>query len=246
MKTRFPAWFALGFLLSYPIHAQDDDPFAGPLPHVRVQVEYIEVSHEQLTELMFGEKPSKNDTELRKVLGQMAKDGKAKFIETQLLTCRDGKQATTESVKEFIYPTEYDPPEIPLSEQRKGQNPKADATQLEAIGPNPTAFETRNLGPTLEVETHISDDQKKVSLTLVSEIVDHVGNTVWLEWKGKYGNSPVQMPSMYTVRFVTRVNLTPGKPMLAAVLTPKDKDGNPDPSRKYMVFVRCDLIDPGQ
>ncbi len=246
MKTPLLSSLALSFLLACPLSAQDDDPFAGPKPHIRVQVEYIEVSHEQLTELMFGDKPSKNDTELRKLLGKMAKDGKAKFVETQLLTCVNGEKATTESIKEFIYPTEYDPPEIPLPEQRKGQNPKADATKLEAIGPNPTAFETRDLGPTLEVETQLSQDQKKVSLTLVSEIVDHVGNTVWLEWKGKYGNSPVQMPSFYTTRFWTRVNLTPGKPMLASVLTPKNKDGKADPSRKYMVFVRCNLIHPGQ
>lgn len=206
MKLRtLPILALIPALLSGPLLAQKEkaegpNPFK-PEPLIRVQVEYVEVSHEQLTELMFGSEPT---------------------------------------------PTEYDPPEIPTSSLEKGQDPEADPTRLEAVGPNPTAFETRNLGPTLEVETKLDEASKIVDLKLVSEIVEHVGNSIWLEWKGKHGDYPVQMPTMYTVRFNTNLVLACGKPTLAAVLTPKGQDGKPDPSRKLLVFVKCDMIIPGQ
>ena len=34
---------------------------------IRVQVEFVDLSHEQLTELMFGAKPAANNTELRQL-----------------------------------------------------------------------------------------------------------------------------------------------------------------------------------
>jgi hypothetical protein len=168
------------------IHAQTDerdvDPFdeLANLPaQIRVQVEYIDVSHEQLTELLFGEKPPANDVELRKQLGQLVKDGKASIMETMLCIARSGHKAKTESIEELIYPTEYEPAQLPnmIPSDEKDETKKKPVTRSDsAIGPTPTAFESRNVGSTLEIEPVVSHDKKIIDLTLLSEIVFHVGN----------------------------------------------------------------------
>ena len=77
---------------------------------------------------------------------------------------RSGQSATIESVKEFIYPTEYEPPELPnqvggnfgvdpaggLAGQNAGVTPVTPA--------HPTAFETTNLGCMLEVLPQLGED----------------------------------------------------------------------------------------
>lgn len=212
---------------------------------IRVQVEFIEVAHEQLTELMFGEKPAANDVELRNQVAGLVKEGKASILETMLCTSRSGQKATSESIEEFIYPTEYEPATLPENVQ---VNKKEDVEAVKTVrrdlatGPTPTAFDTRNLGSTLEIEPILSKDGKIIDLRFVPEIVYHVGNEVWAEWKGEHGNSPIQMPTMYVIRINTAVTLANGTPMLVAALSPKDANGHPDFTRKLMIFVRADVL----
>lgn len=216
---------------------------------IRVQVEFIDVSHEQLTELMFGEKASANDVELRKKVAALIKNDKAIILETMLCTSRSGQKATTGSIEEFIYPTEYEPATLPEN-FHLGKKDDAELTKTVrrdlATGPTPTAFMTRNLGSTLEIEPNVSEDGTIIDLRFVPEIVYHVGNEIWAEWKGKHGNSPVQMPTMYSLRISTAVTLAAGKPMLVAALSPKDAQGNPDFKRKLMVFVKADVLTTGR
>ena len=220
---------------------------AADARQIRVMVEFIEVTHERFTELMFGDKPAANDTELRKRLAELIKDGKASIMETMLSTVQDGQKATTSSAEEFIYPTEYEPAELPIEAPAKeGEAPKIVSERiLDAVGPTPTAFETRNLGSTLEIHPTASADGKSIGLRIVPEIVHHTGNTVWAEWKGKHGNSPIQMPQFYTLRFNTAVTVVGGRHTLLAALSPKDEKGFTDSSRKIMVFVKADVVAPG-
>jgi hypothetical protein len=241
-------WFAL----TQVPHAQTATPEYDPLgefdelpKQVRVQVEFIELSHEQLTELMFGPEPPAKDGELRKQVAQLIKDGKASVLETLLCTAKSGQKATSESIEEFIYPTEYEPAELPQTVHVKDVEDEATRRDL-ATGPTPTAFDTRNLGSTLEIEPTLSENGKLIDLRLVPEIVYHVGNRVWAEWKGTYGNSPIQMPTIYALRVNTAVTLADGKPMLVAALSPKNKDGVADFTRKLMVFVKADVITTGR
>lgn len=242
------ACFLLGLITV--AHAQTDtagvDPFDPDqtLPkQIRVQVEFIDVSHEQFTELMFGPKPPANDGELRQQVAQLIKDSKATVVETQLCTARSGQKASSESNEEFIYPTEYEPATLPDNVKGAEAAGKTEGNRPDpATGPTPTAFETRNVGSTLEIAPTVSSDGKTIDLRFVPEIVYHVGNEVWAEWKGEHGNSPVQMPTFYTLRVNTAVTLTDGHYLLAAALSPKNKEGVPDFTRKLMVFVKADVI----
>lgn len=257
MKTRFAFSLLAAVLCLFQFaHAQTSTPEFDPLgehddlpKQIRVQVEFIDVPHEMLTDLLFGEKAPANDVELRKQVAQLVKDGKASILETMLCTARSGQKATSESIEEFIYPTEYEPAELPDKVEFKDKEDAEAAKKARrdfATGPTPTAFETRNLGSTLEIEPTLGIDDKFIDLRFLPEIVYHVGNEIWAEWKGEHGNSPVQMPKFYKVSINTSVTLAAGKPMLVAALSPKDDQGKPDFTRKLMVFVKADVLTVGR
>lgn len=95
---------------------------------------------------------------------------------------RSGNKASVEIVRELIYPTEFDPPQIPTNvggntsffDQDGNQLPQ----QLPAIPvtpTTPTAFETRRVGTILEVEPVIADDGKSVDLTITPELTEFDG-----------------------------------------------------------------------
>ncbi len=214
-----------------------------------MQVEFIDVSHEQLTSLMYGPKTSANDGELRQQVAQFVKDGKANIVETLLCIAKPGQKASTEAVEEIIYPTEYEPAQMPgkLEFKTKEEAEKSKAEPRDYVtGPTPTAWETRNVGSTLEIEPSIAEDAKTIDLRFVPEIIYHVGNTVWAEWKDSHGNAPVQMPTFYTVRLNASVTLGAGQYLMAAVMSPKNKDGATDFSRKLMIFVKADILTVGR
>ena len=213
---------------------------------VRVQVEYIEMSLEQMTALMEDPNLSKNDVLLRKRITELTKENKAEILETQILVARSGEKSTSESVQEFIYPTEYEPAEMPSTVKiENGAEEKAQNKEL-ATGPTPTAFETRNLGSTLEVEPTIGANNQYIDIRLAPELVYHVKNTVWAEWNSKYGEANIVMPIFYTLRVTTSVTVYNGQPCLLAALSPKDDKGVTDTSRKILVFVKANVIFPGR
>ena len=259
MKKRWIVWlgvFGVWMGLAVLPHAQTGTPEYDPLgefddlpKQIRVQVEFVELSHEQLTEMMLGAENPADDVALRKQVAQLVKDGKATVLETMVCLARSGQKATTESIEEFIYPTEYEPAELPgeiVFKDKEDAEAQKKIRRDFATGPTPTAFETRNLGATLEIEPTLSSDGKIIDLRFVPEIVYHVGNKVWAEWKGEYGNAPVQMPTMYCLRLNTAVTLVDGRPMLVAALSPKGAGGFPDFTRKLMVFVRADVVSLGR
>ncbi len=107
------------------------------------------------------------------------------------VTARSQQKAKIEIIREFIYPTEYEPPELPnsvggsavlsggFSGGSSGLFPVTPAT--------PTAFETRNTGVTLEIEPVIDPGNFVIDLRFIPEIVEFEGFI-------NYG-SPIQSPS---------------------------------------------------
>jgi general secretion pathway protein D len=86
---------------------------------------------------------------------------------------RAGQVAVLKSVREFIYPTEYDPPEMP---QTVGQVQIGNVinTGFDSFAPitpaHPTAFQTRELGSIVEVEAAIGADNYTVDLDVKPEV----------------------------------------------------------------------------
>lgn len=114
---------------------------------------------------------------------------------------RSGQRAKIEVIREFIYPTEYDPPEIPnefgstatlVPGQSQGAFPVTPAT--------PTAFETRNTGVTLEVDPVLGADEFTIDLNLAPEVVEFDGFI-------NYG-SPIQTTASNPLGFTDTVVIT--------------------------------------
>ncbi|MFD0892177.1 tetratricopeptide repeat protein [Luteolibacter ambystomatis] len=130
---------------------------------------------------------------------QMIMRGLSQKKGTDLMTApsvmaRPGQKATIEIIREFIYPTEYEPPELPNSVGTSSiSNPLGPGLGSSSVGlfpvtpATPTAFQTRNTGVTLEIEPNIADNDFTIDLRFVPEIVEFEGFI-------NYG-SPIQSPS---------------------------------------------------
>jgi hypothetical protein len=215
------------------------------LVQVRVQVEYVEMSHEALTKLLFLAKPASADaTKLREQVQEMVARNEAEVLETQMMVAKSGRKATSGSHHEFIYPTEYEPPQLAGSfdSSKKTDQPKSNV-DAPFTPPTPTAFDTRNLGGTLEIEPTVGEGDRLIDLRLEPELAWHTGNTVWHDGKDGFGNpTKIQMPDFYSVRLYTSVICISGQYTLAGVLSPKNDKGEVDMTRKLMVFVKCDVL----
>ena len=210
---------------------------------VRIQVEFIEVPHETMTELLAEPRKAADDTPLRAKLQELVKEEKAKIIETQMVTARSGQKATTESIHEFIYPIEYDPPGVPCDMPTGSDRP---VPPPRTVPPIPVAWETRNLGSTLEIEPNIAVDGKLVDLRFLPMLVYHTGNKVWHEAVVGKDTHKIQMPDIYKIVADASVSLIAGQPFLMAAVSPKNEKGEADFTKKVLIFVRADVLTVGR
>lgn len=104
------------------------------------------------------------------------------------IVTKSGQKAAIRVVREFPYPTEFDPPQIP-------QQVNSSSSGVALLGPNgvaisgqstsssgapvvpstPTAFEKKELGIVLEVEPNISGDGRTVELALSPNVTEFEG-----------------------------------------------------------------------
>ncbi len=123
------------------------------------------------------------------------------------VTTKSGQRAVIEIIREFRYPTEFDPPQIPQNFGNNGNNGGGGGTALISVAPSsfpvtpttPTAFETRNTGVTLEVEPVIGPDGYTIDLNLVPQVVEFEGFI-------NYG-SPIQTTATNPITGISSTNV---------------------------------------
>ncbi len=95
------------------------------------------------------------------------------------VTTKSGRKAVVRVVREFPYPTEFNPPEVPApatSTSSSGGTIQTIVSTTSLVTPTtPTAFEVRNVGVTLEVEPVIGPDNYTIDLNLSPEVVEFDG-----------------------------------------------------------------------
>jgi general secretion pathway protein D len=100
------------------------------------------------------------------------------LLDAPRVTTKSGQRAVIEIVREFRYPTEFDPPQIPQTfgggTGTFGAGGGA-ASVFPVTPTTPTAFETRNTGVTLEVEPTVGSDNYTIDLNLVPQVVEFEG-----------------------------------------------------------------------
>jgi general secretion pathway protein D len=93
------------------------------------------------------------------------------------ITTKSGQQGTIKINREFPYPQQYDPPQIPQATGGGNNNVLVPLINTPpVVTPSfPTDFTTRNLGVTLEVTPQVGSDGYTIDLTLAPEVVDFDG-----------------------------------------------------------------------
>jgi general secretion pathway protein D len=90
-----------------------------------------------------------------------------------------------------------------------------DVTVFEAI---PTAFETRNVGVTLEVEPVLEKDGNTITLSLVPQHVRLKGfNKITIEKPATGGKIVVEQPEFVTKKVTTSLQMRDGQRMLIGI-----------------------------
>jgi general secretion pathway protein D len=122
------------------------------------------------------------------------------------VTTKSGQRAQIEIIREFRYPTEFEPPQIPQTFGNTGQNGGGAGVTINTqpqsfpVTPTtPTSFETRNTGVTLEVEPVVGPDGFTIDLNLVPQVVEFEGFI-------NYG-SPIQSTATNPITGVTTTNI---------------------------------------
>lgn len=212
------------------------DPADYDLPtNIRVAIQFVEIPHPLLTELMAGP-DTRGHILHQQVMARVAK-GEAKIIESGLVVAKSAGKAKLETIGEMIYPTEFEPPSFGGGVQwsppsKPGPRPWGDT---------PSAWDTRNTGFTFEIEPNIREDGI-IELKILPEIVTPVRMDTWMEFCDRWGDASIRMPVFRTLRVDVSLSLLDGRFDLAGVLTPKPAAAVPAVLSKVLVFVRADII----
>lgn len=207
---------------------------------IRIMIESIEVPLTELSTLLAEPRNSSNDGDLRKAVAKLIEDDIASHLDTQTLVCRSGETATTKSVAEYIYPTEYEPAQIAPEDAKK------EAAKINTGGaPTPIAFDTRDLGSTLEIQPTLGASDRIIDLRFQPTTVSHVRNEIWAQWKNPEHDVSAQMPIFFSQEVFTGLALINGEYSLAATMSARTEDGKPDNQRKILLFVRADVLKIG-
>jgi general secretion pathway protein D len=127
------------------------------------------------------------DPQFQVVLRALSQSTGTDVLTAPRTLAKSGQRAKIELIKEFIYPTEFDPPEMPesvgtvsvASDPGLGGGEGDSLAVGDGFAPitpaTPTAFEMRPIGMTLEVEPIIGADNRTVDLNLAPEFIEFQG-----------------------------------------------------------------------
>ena len=134
-----------------------------------------------LTPGIFGFGGLLTDPQFQVVIRALNQKKGVDLLSAPRVTTKSGQRAVIEVVREFRYPTQFQPPQIP---QTVGAVTSRSDTDIISLGGSstvpvtpttPTAFETRNTGVTLEVEPVVGPDGVTIDLNLVPQVVEFEG-----------------------------------------------------------------------
>lgn len=237
MKPTFPLLRFAGCLAVAAVFtALSSAQEAAPEPEklLRIQIEWISIESGEMTALLRGRPDS--DTALRETLQGLIEDGSANLVETSIVTARSGQRAKVEAIQEQIYPVEYEAARLLNPEKEKG-------AKTVLVLPQAKAFQTRNVGATLEVDPVLGADGRTVDLNLAPELVYLSGFDSWGNHEGEGGEVEIRTPQFFAVKTTTQVVTIDGEYCLLSAQSPRNEEtGATDAALKLMVFARVDVI----
>lgn len=147
-----------------------------------------------------------SDPQFQLVIRGLAQQKGVDLMSAPSVTTRSGQRATIEIVREFIYPTEFDPPQIPQTVGATNTGGGAggagtSASSFPVTPTTPTAFEMRPIGVRMEVDPVIGPDGYTIDLNLAPEVTEFEGFI-------NYG-SPINSVSVDALGRAQTLELTP-------------------------------------
>ena len=122
------------------------------------------------------------DPQFQLVIRAMKQSKGVDLLSSPSITAQDNQEATIEITREFRYPSEFTPPQLPQvgagggAAAGGGAGGGAATTQSIPVTPStPSAWATKNTGVTLKVTPKIMGDNYAVSLDLEPEVVEFEG-----------------------------------------------------------------------
>ena len=115
--------------------------------NVGVLVEYFEVEPTAVPAMLRAYQLEADASGLLKRVQALEKMDEARLVESSYLTATAGQRSTIESIRKFIYPTEWDPAEVPQI-----LTGPIDPETVIMTPATPTAFDVQALGMTVELE----------------------------------------------------------------------------------------------
>lgn len=208
-------------------------PFSSASAHdyfqsqLGILVEYYEIDHAALPPMLREYQKQPDASGLLKQVQEMAKNGAARMTESGYLVTRSGQRAKIESMREFIYPTEWEPAELP----QKLSGPIDRDVQL-VTPATPTAYEMRPVGNTLEVDPVITADGNYVDLNIAPELVEFHGFKNW-----GHDESTTPMPLFHSTKTSTAMTVKLSGTELLGVFTPSAAHGKEGKGKRVLGFV---------
>ncbi len=209
-------------------------------PLIEITVDYVQMTAEDAGALLHGKDAPATSLAWHETLVNVIKDGKGKLVGSISVSTKSGQRATSESVQEHIYPTEYT-----AAKGRQSESPSVPAGLTGVDLPTATSFEMRPVGLRLEVDPVLSADNSQIDLNLAPEAVIHLGDKTILTLPHETGEREVQsMPEFYSMKNTTAVAMRPGGTALCGMNTPPNEDGTPNHELRVLCLVTARLVTP--
>lgn len=146
------------------------------------------------------------------LLAMIASD-EAELIGAPVVWALDGTRGYSECIEEIRYPTEYDPPQWPsLFGAKTPKTPEQIVeTLLFQFMTVPTAFETRNAGLVLELETTVEPDRTTILMNVVPQHVSYEGMGFVSEASRERDDWRFQQPKFRFLRITTSLTVRSGE-----------------------------------
>ncbi|MES2738035.1 MAG: Amuc_1098 family type IV pilus outer membrane protein [Verrucomicrobiota bacterium] len=152
------------------------------------------------------------DPQFALVIRAMSQRKGVDLMSAPSVTTKAGQRATIEVIREFIYPTEFDPPQIPTNVGATNGGSGGGSSAIPVTPTTPTAFEMKPVGVRMEVDPTVGADGYTIDLNLAPEVTEfdgfvNYGSPIYSVAGGNpildvFGNIIGFLPS-------TRVELTP-------------------------------------
>jgi general secretion pathway protein D len=211
------------------------------------------------------------DPQFQLVIRALSQKKGVDLMSAPSVTTRSGQRASVEVVREFIYPTEFNPPQIPTTVgSTNGTGFGGGTTAIPVTPTTPTAFTMRPVGVKMEVDPVLGPDGYTIDLNLAPEVTEFDGfinyGTPITNGTSVLTDNVINQPIFSVRKIQTAVTVWDGQTVVMGGLIREDVQDVQDKvpilgdlplvgrlfqtkaqdhfKRNLMVFVTAKLIDP--